>query len=374
MVEKRKKPKIWTDDEIEFIKNNYMTMTDKEIGKAINVPKETIGRKRQTLKLTKSKTPKKYTYEIVLKTFNTRGYELISTEYINGKSKLKYICPRHQDKGIQEIRFDNFQQGQGCYYCGIENSHNKAKLNYLDIKHEFDKRNFTLISKEYVSARDYLQYICNKHKEKGIQKIRYYNLKNGYGCKYCGIESMVLKQSKSHSEFLSDLDDKYKEYDILCDYKNLKTKIKLRHKKCGYIWNVLPSYLLAHKQNCPNCMSNVYKGESRIQKFLEINNIIFKKQYKFSECKNKQLLPFDFVIFNNDDIKCLIEYDGEQHYKPVNFGGISDECALAELSKTKKNDKIKDNFCKTNNIELIRIPYWEFKNIEDILYSHLHNK
>ena len=95
-------------------------------------------------------------------------------------------------------------------------------------------------------------------------------------------------------------------------------------------------------------------------------------QYTFPDCKYKNVLPFDFAILdkNNNPI-LMIEYDGEQHYRPVNFGGISDEEARENLRLTKKRDKIKTDYCKKNNIHLLRISYNDFDKIEKILDSEL---
>ncbi|MCB2320474.1 hypothetical protein LGK98_06505 [Clostridium tagluense] len=58
-----------------------------------------------------------------------------------------------------------------------------------------------------------------------------------------------------------------------------------------------------------------------------------------------------------------IEYDGEMHYKETTLGN--------KLKQQQLHDKIKNNYCKDNNINLIRIPYWEKNNIEQILKSAL---
>ena len=60
---------------------------------------------------------RKIDYALVKKEFDERNYELISKEYINNITKLKYICPKHKDKGVQEITFANFTKGRGCPYC-----------------------------------------------------------------------------------------------------------------------------------------------------------------------------------------------------------------------------------------------------------------
>jgi len=65
------------------------------------------------------------------------------------------------------------------------------------------------------------------------------------------------------------------------------------------------------------------------------------------------------------------EFDGRQHFEPVTFGGVSIERAKENLKSQKKRDKVKDRFCKNNNICLIRISYKEVEKIETILSKKL---
>lgn len=62
-----------------------------------------------------------------------------------------------------------------------------------------------------------------------------------------------------------------------------------------------------------------------------------------------------------------IEYDGRQHIEPVNFGGCDDNTAVDAFNQTQKHDKIKTEYCKKNNIKLIRISYKDYNDIGKIL-------
>ena len=75
-------------------------------------------------------------------------------------------------------------------------------------------------------------------------------------------------------------------------------------------------------------------------------------------------MPFDFYLL---DLKILIEYDGSQHYSPQQIKGISIEKAKINFERCQINDKIKTQYCKDNNIDLLRIPYTHFKKIDEIL-------
>ena len=110
--------------------------------------------------------------------------------------------------------------------------------------------------------------------------------------------------------------------------------------------------------------------EKQIAKLFDNKNIRYKSQYTFNGCKDKKKLPFDFAVFDNKrNLLFLVEYDGEHHYHPVKYKNSqnADENYLI----CQKHDAIKNNFCKRNNIDLVRIPYYERKNLYKILYKKL---
>ena len=67
------------------------------------------------------------------------------------------------------------------------------------------------------------------------------------------------------------------------------------------------------------------------------------------------------------------EYQGQQHYYPVDFAGKCDGSAENEYKMTIKRDKIKEKYCKDNRIPLIKVPYWEFYNMESYIESQIKN-
>jgi hypothetical protein len=110
-----------------------------------------------------------------------------------------------------------------------------------------------------------------------------------------------------------------------------------------------------YKSITKHFIDNLSTGETLISRILTHFNINFMKQYKFEDCTNLRTgrycykLPFDFFLPNNNT---CIEYDGIQHFQAVaHFGGEEG------FVKRKILDKIKTEYCKKNNIKLIRIPY-----------------
>lgn len=206
-------------------------------------------------------------------------------------------------------------------------------------------------------------YKCPKH---GVHETKIYTLISGHGCIDCFNEEKGIKSRKSFDEVYND----FKKFGGILlnkeDYKGWNCKnLKVICAECGEIFTT--SYCAFTKHNgqlCPKCASNISSGEYIIKKYLEDNNIGFYMQFRFDNCRNKIPLPFDFYLPNYN---MCIEYDGEGHYIPINRGKISDEEALDVLNNIKYRDNIKTIYCKENDIKLIRIPYWEKDNINDIL-------
>lgn len=155
------------------------------------------------------------------------------------------------------------------------------------------------------------------------------------------------------------------EYTILEKYKDYETPIKFKHNICGNTFELSPNVFMKTPK-CPICEGNISLGEKRVGDILKKYKIPFEREYIFKECKHIYSLRFDFAVFKNADKKrlnYLIEYDGEHHYFPM-YG-------IERLKSNQERDLCKNTYCKDNNIILIRIPYWEFDNIEKFLRKEL---
>lgn len=152
------------------------------------------------------------------------------------------------------------------------------------------------------------------------------------------------------------------EYVRISRYLNAKTKISIKHNVCGYTYDV--KWNDFHQgSRCSKC--NESKGEKTISDILNSLGIKYTAQKRFPECKHKNPLPFDFYVHNKKS-KLLIEFDGIQHFKPIEYFGGEDV-----LRDTQFRDKIKNDFAKEKDIPLFRIPYTEQDNIESILTNKL---
>ena len=168
-----------------------------------------------------------------------------------------------------------------------------------------------------------------------------------------------MSKKKTNEEFKKEVHDLVEnEYTVLGEYINNSTKIKIKHNKCDYEYEVRPRDFL-QGYRCPKC--NESKGEKIISKWLDKNLIKYEKEKKFPDCKYKKELRFDFYL---EDYNICIEYDGIQHFRPKSFGGQNKD---KEFKLTQIRDNIKTKYCEDNNIKLIRIKYTDYDNIEKIL-------
>jgi hypothetical protein len=115
---------------------------------------------------------------------------------------------------------------------------------------------------------------------------------------------------------------------------------------------------------CPKC--NESKGENKVAKYLSDNNISFIPQKIFKTLKDKRYLKPDFYL---SELNLFIEYDGVGHYFPV-FGSTPEE-KQKNLEDCQRRDKIKNEWARKNNIPLLRIPYWDFDRIEELIEAFI---
>jgi len=210
-------------------------------------------------------------------------------------------------------------------------------INMSNEKHD-NKYNYSLV--EYKNNYTKVKIICPEH---GIFEQKPSNHLLGTGCSKCS------GKNKTNEELILELKNvQGNRYDYsLVNYINRHKKVKIICHIHG-IFNQTPAGHLSGK-GCHSC--NESKGEEVIRKYLIENNIKFENQKRFDKCKNKNSLPFDFYL---PEQNLCIEFNGEQHYKSnTYFGGIK------TLKYIQKNDNIKIKFCELNKINLLIIKFDE---------------
>lgn len=288
---------------------------------------------------------------------NNPTVELIG-DYIDTKHHAKFKC---LVCGNEWYTFPNSTIIKGCKCGKCAKNHKKSENEFLSLLHKTNP-NLTMIGK-YTTMKSKTLFVCNICGHKWYPEPSALLL--GAGCPKCYHKKLGDLKRKTHEDFVKDFQNKISDIEILGTYKTSKTKLEFKCKKCGNIWEATPNAVL-RGSGCPSC--NQSRGERTIKRELQNKNVKYIPQYRFADCKKEYCLPFDFYLPNHN---ICIEYDGQQHFKPTNFGNCSREKAINEFNKIKERDAIKTQYCIDNDIVLIRIPYWEFKNIGKILEQKL---
>lgn len=179
-------------------------------------------------------------------------------------------------------------------------------------------------------------------------------------CPNCKDYSKALTKEKFVEMAVAMHADKYDYSEV--EYVRSILPVKIKCNECGTKFEQRPNGHLATRKNnlggCPQCSyvnpSSESKGEKTIAKYLTDRCIKFVRQYTNISCKNdkNKALRFDFYI---PELNLLIEYDGEQHFKPIKYWG-----GQKNFEKLQVNDKIKENWAKENGLNFVRFKYDDF--------------
>lgn len=268
------------------------------------------------------------------KTHNYK-YDYSLSNYINNHTKVKIICKNH---GVfEQTPMNHFNQG--CLYCSGKNKLTTEEFIGRSNKIHNDKYDYSLSN--YSGRLNKVKIICPEH---GIFEQIPKNHMIGVGCSCCGGSN-----KKTTNVFISESKnihgDKY-DYSLV-EYINSKTNVKIICTEHGIFSQSPTNHINGYC--CPFCKES--KGEKKILLYLKENNIKFIREYRFENCRDDKPLPFDFYL---DDMNICIEFDGIQHFKPIDFFG-----GVERFIYTKNHDNIKTDYCENNNIKLIRVKYNE---------------
>jgi Zn ribbon nucleic-acid-binding protein len=298
---------------------------------------------------------RKSTEEFKQEVYNQVGseYEVIG-DYVNSKTK---IAIRHTLCGyIYETAPPNFLSGSRCPKCD-KYHHGMNHDMFTRLVYESSGTEYQFL--ERYAGKDVPLKV--RHEQCGHEyTITPASFFRGVRCPKC----FKYKIRRTTEDFRKEVNEMTNgEYVFIGDFVNVDTKANFKHIECGKEFMMRPDGFLRGRR-CPHC--NQSKGEKRIQNFLVDNTIHYVTQYSFNKLLGlggKQL-KFDFAIFDSaKSLYCLIEFDGQFHFKKQ-YDGDRHEII-------KNHDRRKNTYCQQHNIPLIRIPYWEFDNIEKILTEKL---
>lgn len=286
--------------------------------------------------MTKKKTPEEFLVDLK----RVHGDTITTSDkYINGGTKMVFHCNKglgHKDwKAVPS----SVLQGRGCPECG-----GHIRLTDSQFRTRIEGISGISLEDSYVNYSTKLRFRCTSVEGHGYFYSTPRNILTGHGCPLCSKERGIQKKVKSQDEFLKELGSINSNIKVLSKYIRRKNKIKVECSLCGNVWNPTPNDLLSGC-GCPNCASS--SGEQTVRAVLEFNNINYDPQHNFKiKGKTHRL---DFVLRDINNNWCVIQPDGQQHFKKNNkfYRGL-------EL------DRVENKYLPALGIRVLRIPWFWF--------------
>lgn len=255
------------------------------------------------------------------------------------------ILMKHKVCGtIYKVTPNNFLRGKRCPTC----SKWTTPEGFIEKFYKHNHNPYVTLETPFYSYDIPIVVYCSKHNFRSTLMPTSI-LRGNYLCKYCYGEHSHKVQTKSLWEINRDISRVHgNNISLIGDYYNTHTKTIFICNKCHVKFIAEPNSVISGS-GCPKC--SLSRGEQEISLYLDRHHICYEQQKSFKDCCDIRQLPFDFYL-PKDNI--LIEYDGIQHTKEVEYFGGADK-----LKTYKKHDKIKNEYARDNGIKLIRIPYQE---------------
>jgi very-short-patch-repair endonuclease/glutaredoxin/uncharacterized C2H2 Zn-finger protein/DNA-directed RNA polymerase subunit RPC12/RpoP len=283
---------------------------------------------------------------------NKYEYDLVNIN--NQNTIINVKCLKH---GIFQATLKNLKRGIGCPKCSGWYRTFDEWIELFNKAHGDGTYGYYLI-KEIKNSTHKIPIFCYKCKKIFYQSPNAHS--NKHGCPYCAGFNRTLTdwidifnkvhQNKYSYDLIKSINTCDDKINVICPEHGVFETTPIRHKRSG----------------CPKCKKSY--GEMFIEQYLKNHQINYISQKWFKNCKYIKCLYFDFYL---PEQKICIEYDGEQHFKPVKFGGISMKEAKKIFEQNQIKDNIKNEFCRTNGIQIIRIPFYQLKCIEQILSKYI---
>ena len=347
-------------DKILIFCNNHLEYFEQTAGNHLN------GQGCRKCSILSNSKNKSFTHSKFIERFNiihNFKYDYSNITHIESKknngNSIVIRCKKH---GLFTQSVSDHLYGCGCKKCGREKTIDGVKYTldeFIQKSEEIHNYRYDYSKFEYINCNIKSTIICKIHEfEFQMSPILH---TQGSGCKKCRVDIIKKSLTLTTDEWISRCEIIHKNY---YKYNNSiyitgKQKIEIECPIHGYFYQTASSHL--YGIGCQKC--NRSKGEIKISEILNSMSVEFEDQKTFEGCKNINLLEFDFYL---PYYNVCVEFDGKQHFESIDiFGGE------LEFEKNKLRDSIKNIFCKENNIKLIRIPYYEIDNIEQILKKEL---
>ena len=307
---------------------------------------------------------RKTTEEFITQAIIVHGnkYDYSKTIYTTGEEKLCIICPVHGDF-YQSPR--NHLNGFGCRKCAAEKHSSRLSFSteqFIQKAINIHGQNYSYSKVDYKNNHTKVIITCPIHGD--FEQTPMVHLRGGK-CPKCSRTKVQESITFTTQDFIAKSrnihGDKYDYSQV--EYKNKKHKVCIICPEHGEFWQEAGHHM--YGCGCPKCNSS--KGEIIIEKYLKSAGIKYERQYPIAIDSNINQTGKAYIDFFIPQYNLFIEYNGRQHYMPVeHFGG------KLQFSRQQLRDEYVRQYCLENNIALLELKY-DLDNIITTLEEYLIN-
>lgn len=225
--------------------------------------------------------------------FPTERFEIIQYHSMRNPGIIKCLSCGQEIKINSISNFFAPTKAYGCVNCHGLWKQREEKIKLVE---EY----YDIVSTSVVDTHTYYKVKCKK-----CGHIRETFLNNLIKHLECGCESGVFR-NRTEEEFINTVNE-YSlqgEYELLSPYKNQTTKVKVRHKDCGFIWDVRPGDIIHGRSQCPKCAAYESKGVKKIKNLLNLYDIPYEQEVRLEDSRQR----FDFYV---KELPLAIEFNGK---------------------------------------------------------------
>jgi hypothetical protein len=287
-------------------------------------------------------------------------YDYTQSVYNGNKNKIKIICKEHGE--FYQTPLDHYGQKKcGCRKCsGLF----KMDIHSFIIKSNIiHKSRYDYSKVVFIDRITPVEIICKIHGSFFQTPKNHLSHTSGHGCSKCKADSTKNRFSMMSDEFENRANKIHNNYYSYPEkYINIEKPLKIICPLHGEFYQRPNNHLKGH--GCAECKQ--YKCEKITGKIIEELFGIKPTHNHIIRLSNRKRLYIDY-FFNVKGVDYAVEYNGLQHYQPVEFFG-----GLKGHKEAVRRDKIKEEWCKNNNTRLITIDgrlYNDYESIKQYIQS-----
>ena len=278
-------------------------------------------------------------------------YDYSRVVYVNSSEKVEIGCPAHES--FFQSLYDHAVRATKCPECSFiqrtkDNDYFKQKAEEVHgIRYDYSKVVYRGVGEKVIIG-------CKDH---GDFEQRAGSHLQGNGCLKCFNENVNRSNKEEFEKQAKEIHGNKYDYSKVV-YLGNKIPVEIGCPSHGSFWQK-PNGHISSRNGCPNCFES--KGEKLIADILERSNIPFVREYVIPPKRYR----YDFCL---KDLGILIEFHGQQHYRPVDFFGGEEAFEKIQFND---NEKIKLAYDQGFVLLVLNYKHIEMNILEQTLLSKL---